>query len=361
MILVGSDRFWCPETPQFVVAVSPESVIVAGHSHLFEWKVPSGELLRTWPRDPQSTSPRSHSMMSEDGKLRASCDFSRQRISLVALDEERELGPTDQPTAISWDVALAGDFLASNFDGGTGIWDVNIGALVKRLDGRVISGHGDGFVLMGQSVQRVNARGEILSQIELPFDRRTSIGCATTDARGRHCAATFECAPGGLMMVALPNVYLFDLERRELRTLSTEGDHHRLLALSPDGERLAVWDDDGLHIHALAGDWPILSRLKTPDLDAMTFSPDGKRLVVHGEEGLSLLEGDKLIARGAGGRMLGWSHLGLICAGVNSVELHDAETLVRKGTLIEGTPAAFALDGDRYAYSLGDGFFRVMP
>jgi hypothetical protein len=49
-IVIGSPAFWCPETPNYVVGVCDELVIVAGHSRTFVWAIPDGTLIAVWPR-----------------------------------------------------------------------------------------------------------------------------------------------------------------------------------------------------------------------------------------------------------------------------------------------------------------------
>lgn len=48
--MIGSPAFWCPETPNYVVGVCDELVVVAGHSHVFVWSMRDGALLGTWSR-----------------------------------------------------------------------------------------------------------------------------------------------------------------------------------------------------------------------------------------------------------------------------------------------------------------------
>lgn len=48
--MIGSPSFWCPETPNYVVGVCAELVIVAGHSRTFVWAMPGGELIAVWAR-----------------------------------------------------------------------------------------------------------------------------------------------------------------------------------------------------------------------------------------------------------------------------------------------------------------------
>ena len=47
---IGSSAFWCPETPNYIVGVSAELVILAGHSRTFVWAMPAGEPLAVWSR-----------------------------------------------------------------------------------------------------------------------------------------------------------------------------------------------------------------------------------------------------------------------------------------------------------------------
>jgi hypothetical protein len=49
-IVIGSPAFWCPETPNFVVGVCAELVIVAGHTHTFVWSMQGGAPLGVWSR-----------------------------------------------------------------------------------------------------------------------------------------------------------------------------------------------------------------------------------------------------------------------------------------------------------------------
>ncbi len=49
-ISIGSSAFWCPETPNYIVGVSAELCIVAGHSRTFVWAMPGGEPIAVWTR-----------------------------------------------------------------------------------------------------------------------------------------------------------------------------------------------------------------------------------------------------------------------------------------------------------------------
>lgn len=49
-VVIGSTRFWCPETVNDVVGVCDDLVIVTGHAHTYVWAMPGGEPLAVWDR-----------------------------------------------------------------------------------------------------------------------------------------------------------------------------------------------------------------------------------------------------------------------------------------------------------------------
>lgn len=65
-LVIGSDRFWCPETVNFVAGVCAELVVAAGHARMFVWRMPGGEPIATWPRHRELAGAQAVALVGDD-------------------------------------------------------------------------------------------------------------------------------------------------------------------------------------------------------------------------------------------------------------------------------------------------------
>ncbi len=102
-VTLGSGRFWCPETPQYVVGVSATVLVVAGAPGTYLWSVPSGELLAVWSgrplaRDTDAVAREADALCADVGGVRRWYDLRTGALraeapappaARIALDDAR--------------------------------------------------------------------------------------------------------------------------------------------------------------------------------------------------------------------------------------------------------------------------------